>query len=81
MRRWTLCSPSPVTYITILQPATLTFQADILIKTCIFMLQAWKSYCKEHNTTLVLKSEFKLYGWVRDTKKAYKQYINNNHPQ
>jgi hypothetical protein len=23
------------------------------------------------------KTEFKLYGWVRETRKAYKQYVNN----
>ncbi len=41
------------------------------------MLQAWQFYYKENNTTLVPKSEFKLNGWVRDTRKANKQYINN----
>jgi len=34
------------------------------------MLQAWLSYCKENNTTIVLKSESKLNGWVRDTPKG-----------
>jgi hypothetical protein len=48
-------------------------------KRCSFesMLQAWQNYCNENNTTSVSKSEFKLNGWVRDTRKAYKQYINN----
>jgi hypothetical protein len=40
------------------------------------MLQAWQFYCKENNT-LVPKSEFKLNGWVRDTRKADRKYINN----
>jgi hypothetical protein len=41
------------------------------------MLQAWQSYCKENNTTHVTKSEFKLNGWVRDIRRAYRQYMNN----
>ncbi len=41
------------------------------------MLQAWQFYYKENDTTLVPKSEFKLNGWVRDTRKANKRYINN----
>jgi hypothetical protein len=27
--------------------------------------------------TIIPKAETKLSGWVRDTRKAYKQYINN----
>jgi hypothetical protein len=52
---------------------------QIKTKCCTFesMLQAWQSYCKENNTRFVPKSEFKLNGWVRDTTKAHKQYINN----
>jgi len=41
------------------------------------MLQTWQSYCKDNNTTIIPKAETKLSGWVRDTRKAYKQYINN----
>jgi len=41
------------------------------------MLQTWQSYCKENNTTIIPKTDTKLSGWVRDTRKAYKQYINN----
>jgi hypothetical protein len=41
------------------------------------MLQAWQSICKENNTTHVPKSQFKLNGWVRDIRKACKQYIND----
>jgi hypothetical protein len=52
-----------------------------LVKTKWFpfesMLQTWQSYCKDNNTTTIPKSETKLSRWVRDTWKAYKQYINN----
>jgi len=41
------------------------------------MLQTWQSYCKDNNMTIIPKAETKLSGWVRDTQKAYKQYINN----
>jgi hypothetical protein len=41
------------------------------------MLQTWQSYCKEKNMTIIPKAETKLSGWVRNTWKAYKQYINN----
>jgi hypothetical protein len=41
------------------------------------MLQTWQSYCKDNNTTIIPKTETKLSSWVRDTQKAYKQYINN----
>jgi len=41
------------------------------------MLQTWQSYCKDNNTTIIPKAETKLSGWVRDTRKAYKQYVNN----
>jgi hypothetical protein len=41
------------------------------------MLQTWQSYCKDNNTTIIPKNETKLSGWIRDTRKAYKQYINN----
>jgi len=41
------------------------------------MLQTWQSYCKDNNTTIIPKTETILSGWVRDTRKAYKQYINN----
>ena len=41
------------------------------------MLQTWQSYCKDNNTTIIPKTETKLSGWARDTRKAYKQYINN----
>jgi hypothetical protein len=41
------------------------------------MLESWQSYCKDNNTTIIPKTETKLSGWVRDTWKAYKQYINN----
>jgi len=37
------------------------------------MLQTWQSYCKDNNTTIIPKAETKLSGWVRDTRKAYKQ--------
>jgi len=41
------------------------------------MLQTWQSYCKDNNTTIIPKAETKLSGWVRDTRRAYKQYVNN----
>jgi hypothetical protein len=41
------------------------------------MLQTWQSYCKDKNKTIIPKAETKLSGWVQDTRKAYKQYINN----
>ncbi len=41
------------------------------------MLQTWQSYCKDNNMTIIPKAETNLSGWVRDTRKAYKQYINN----
>jgi len=41
------------------------------------MLHTWQSYCKDNNMTIIPKAETKLSGWVRDTRKAYKQYINN----
>jgi hypothetical protein len=41
------------------------------------MLQTWQSYCKENNMTIIPKAETNLSGWVRDTRKAYKQYVNN----
>jgi len=41
------------------------------------MLQTWQSYYKDNNTTIIPKAETKLSGWVRDTRKAYKKYINN----
>ena len=41
------------------------------------MLQTWQSYCKENNTTIIPKAETKLSGWVRDTRRACKQYVNN----
>jgi hypothetical protein len=41
------------------------------------ILHTWQSYCKDNNTTIIPKAETKLSGWVRDTRKAYKQYINN----
>jgi hypothetical protein len=40
------------------------------------MLQAWQSYCNVNKTTHVPKSEFKLNGWVRDIRKAYKHSMN-----
>jgi hypothetical protein len=41
------------------------------------MLQTWQSYCKDNNMTIIPNTETKLSGWVQDTWKAYKQYINN----
>jgi len=41
------------------------------------MLQTWQSYCKDNNMKIIPKAETKLSGWVQDTQKAYKQYINN----
>jgi len=41
------------------------------------MLQTWQSYCKDNNMTIIPKAKTKLSGWVGDTQKAYKQYINN----
>jgi hypothetical protein len=41
------------------------------------MPQTWLFYCKDNNMTIIPKAETKLSGWVRDTWKAYKQYINN----
>ena len=41
------------------------------------MLQTWQSYCKDNNMKIIPKAETKLSGWVQDTWKAYKQYINN----
>jgi hypothetical protein len=32
---------------------------------------------QRQNTKIIPKTETKLSGWVRDTQKAYKQYINN----
>jgi hypothetical protein len=42
-----------------------------------FMLESWINYCKRNNTTVIPKSETKLNGWVRDTRKAYKKFLNN----
>jgi hypothetical protein len=62
-----------MTYVTILQPATLPFWVDKLRQNNVLSnpLQAWQSYCDKNNTTLVPKSEFKLNGWVKDTRKEY----------
>jgi len=42
----------------------------ILAKDMTILLQ------KKYNTTVVPTSEFKINGWVRYTRKAYKQYNN-----
>ena len=42
-----------------------------------FMLDSWINYCKRNKTNVVPKAETKLNGWVRDTRKAYRNFLNN----
>jgi hypothetical protein len=52
-------------------------------KGCTFnlMLQTQRSYCEENHTSAMPKSELNFNGWVRDTRNAYKQFINEEPPR